>query len=265
MARMPRSENLLLNVPQLVHDDKVKRLKPAAAGAYFRLFFKGYWDAERPGYLPADDDLLAADAQVRSEDWPQVRSEIEHIFDTKTAPGYWIVPGIPDSYDRQTVKVHSKMESGRVAAQKRWANERNKLDRSPNGSPSGSTLQVLGSRFSVLGEEEPNPLGQPAAPVDPPEDRQLPLDPNDPDRVETPQEWARGFPDLWSEYPRKVKRAEAEVAYMRLTPRTQRTYDLLFAALEHWKRGEWANRPPDKIEHCSTWLNNRRYLDAKAK
>jgi hypothetical protein len=80
---------------------------------------------------------------------------------------------------------------------------------------------------------------------------------------ETPAEWSVGFEEFWEAYPRKVKRAEAEAAYRKLRPRTQETYDALFAGLEHWKRGEWSTRDPDKIEHASTWLNNRRWQDAQ--
>ena len=79
---------------------------------------------------------------------------------------------------------------------------------------------------------------------------------------ESVKEWAKGFDDFWADYPRKVGKEVARVAYLKLRPRTQETYDLLFAGLKLHMRTEWADREPDKIPHASTWLNQRRYLDA---
>jgi hypothetical protein len=89
------------------------------------------------------------------------------------------------------------------------------------------------------------------------------LDPNDPDRIETPREWAAGFDGFWEDYPRKTSKQDALRAYMKLAPRSQRTYDALFAGLAYWKRNEWRERAPDKIEYCATWLNAGRFRDAE--
>jgi hypothetical protein len=88
--------------------------------------------------------------------------------------------------------------------------------------------------------------------------------PEDPDdREETPAQWADGFTGWWAEYPRKVNKESARQEYLKIRPRSQRTYDLLFAGLELHKRKEWADLKPDqKPPHASTWLHQRRYCDA---
>lgn len=80
---------------------------------------------------------------------------------------------------------------------------------------------------------------------------------------ETPKQWLEGFPDFWQSYPRKVARQAAEKAYAKLKPRTQATYDLLFAGLAVWKQ-EWEGRDMDKIPHASTWITQGRFRDAEA-
>jgi uncharacterized protein YdaU (DUF1376 family) len=81
---------------------------------------------------------------------------------------------------------------------------------------------------------------------------------------ETSRQWREGFDGLYEAYPRKRDRAEALKAYLKIRPRTQQTYDAIWAGLDWWKREEWAERQPDKVEYLSTWLNKRRWLDAQA-
>jgi hypothetical protein len=76
-------------------------------------------------------------------------------------------------------------------------------------------------------------------------------------------EWGDGFEAFWKEYPRRVGKHIARLAYMKLKPRTQATYDLLFKGLALHKRTEWAGREATYIPHCSTWLNQQRFRDAE--
>ena len=94
-----------------------------------------------------------------------------------------------------------------------------------------------------------------AAPTAP---RRTRTDPGETDLAD----WIEGFETFWREYPRKVAREAARRAYAKIRPRTQATCDLIFAGLDHYARTIWPDRPPDKIEHASTWLNQRRFTDA---
>ena len=72
--------------------------------------------------------------------------------------------------------------------------------------------------------------------------------------------------EFWPAYPRKVGRRVAERAFLKLIrdgPETDELFDELMHGLEWYIRDEWANREPDKIPHATTWLNQRRWEDAK--
>lgn len=80
---------------------------------------------------------------------------------------------------------------------------------------------------------------------------------------ESVKEWQKAFERWWIEYPRKVAKSAALLAWMKVRPRTQATYDLLVKGLRLHKKSEWRDRPSDKIPHAATWLNQRRHTDAE--
>jgi hypothetical protein len=69
-----------------------------------------------------------------------------------------------------------------------------------------------------------------------------------------------GFQAFWDAWPVHVGRKVASKAYGAAIDRGV-TLGALIAAVERDKRTQWRDRPPDKIPHASTWLNQDRWLD----
>lgn len=152
MARMPRSDSFLVDAPRLVEDERVVGLSLLAAGAYFRIFFRGWTNPERPGFLVANDAYLCGLAQCPFADWPSIRVEIEPIFDAISEPGFWIVPGLPATYLRQNLFVEAQRAKGVKSGK---ARRKNRGSISVGDSVEPNPQPSLGSRFSVLGEPQP--------------------------------------------------------------------------------------------------------------
>lgn len=69
-----------------------------------------------------------------------------------------------------------------------------------------------------------------------------------------------GFQAFWDAYPTSLGRKMAVRAYVGAIGRGV-TLGTLVAAVERDKATQWRERPPDKIPHASTWLNQDRWLD----
>lgn len=68
---------------------------------------------------------------------------------------------------------------------------------------------------------------------------------------------------FWPLYPRHVAKEAARVAFLKAVGKDE-NHTLLKAILHgiRWHQAsEWKDRPPDKIPHASTWLNQKRWLD----
>ena len=244
MAAKDRPPSFQFYPRDFISDPAVQTMTVEQQGAYFRLLCFA-WLQPRQGWLRDDDAQLSLLSGLNGT-WTQNRPSIERAFVVRK--GWWI--------QRRMVRERKKQKNRRFQAQKgasvtnaaRWGSvAQRQSERRPSVSP------AFASAFAV-GEEESKPTPCPSG-----DGRQEGLEGIG---EESLHEWSKGFDLFWKEYPRKVARIEAFNAYRKLKPRTQETYDLLFAGLEAWKR-IWSKREPDKIEHAATWLNNRRYEDAQ--
>lgn len=66
------------------------------------------------------------------------------------------------------------------------------------------------------------------------------------------------FADLWTLWPVRIKRMEAEKAWSKLTPAQQVA---ALTALVSWRSVWLAEGRLQYIPHCSTWLNQQRWTD----
>lgn len=71
-----------------------------------------------------------------------------------------------------------------------------------------------------------------------------------------------GFERFYKRYLRHVGLQEAKKAWEKLHPDIFLEKEIM-DGLEWYITHEWANRPIDKVPHPATWLNQRRWEDAK--
>jgi hypothetical protein len=71
-----------------------------------------------------------------------------------------------------------------------------------------------------------------------------------------PEKW-NTFDTLWTLYPRRVARKDAEKAWMRLDEKQRAD---AIEALVAWRK-IWAQKDIQYIPHASTWLNGERFYD----
>lgn len=270
MARMPRAKEFLIEPARLTEDNDTIRLSLSEWGAYSRIFLRAWHQPECPGVIPAVDTVLASMAGcLDPAEWNRIRTVIEPLFDTGSRPGFWIAQGLVETHERQTAFVKVQRAKGIASGKARRARRSNRGSDSVQTAvePTLEPPSVLGSRFSVKEESTPTHSGHPAPPSDRREVEQLALDPSDPNREETEREWVgdrdSGFEELWRDYPNKLGKAEALKAWKKLRPRTQAHLDVIWQGFEFYKRRVWCDRPPDKIERMSTWINNARYRDGE--
>ena len=88
-----------------------------------------------------------------------------------------------------------------------------------------------------------------------------------PSRRATPKgtdaEWSEAFNLFWDEYPRRVARQAAYLAWLRIEQRGQEGFDAVMAGLDLWRERWKAEGTEDRyVPHAATWLNQRRYADA---
>lgn len=69
-----------------------------------------------------------------------------------------------------------------------------------------------------------------------------------------------GFDEFWRVYPRKIGKDAARKAYASATKRGAAPDDLIRAVVRDLET-QWVDRPPDKIPHPTTWLNQGRWED----
>jgi hypothetical protein len=139
-----------------------------------------------------------------------------------------------------------KTEARRAAAEKRAAKasaaESDQVSgRTPDGLSPESAQSPLAEekRSEEKRSEENNQLARPAA-----------------ERVP-----ASDFAEWWASYPRKVGKSKAERSYTAARKRGVTREQLehgLAASMDQWRR---ERRPPDKIPHPTTWLNEGRWED----
>lgn len=75
--------------------------------------------------------------------------------------------------------------------------------------------------------------------------------------------WVRMFDRFWSVYPRKVKRAKAEEAWLKLAPSDPALVfplaETVANVLDERIRLDWRGAPRTKIPHASSFLNGERF------
>lgn len=80
-------------------------------------------------------------------------------------------------------------------------------------------------------------------------------------KTETKTALRAGFARFWEKWPKRVARAEAERAWLRLAPGADLEAAILTAVAAQSARQEWAAEGGKFIPHPATWLNGRRWED----
>lgn len=81
-------------------------------------------------------------------------------------------------------------------------------------------------------------------------------------KKKTPSPLGDGFEEFWQKYPRKVAKAEAELAWRATKAHLVRT--ALMAGLQRWIEHGWAGKELQFVPHASTWLRGARWRDDPA-
>jgi len=81
-------------------------------------------------------------------------------------------------------------------------------------------------------------------------------------RTDTKPEAPPGFDVFWTAYPRKVAKADALKAYVRLDPDDDLQAELLQALRRQSTWPQWTKDDGQFIPHPASWLNARRWEDA---
>lgn len=164
-----------------------------------------------------------------------------------TADGYEVRNYLAYQQSREQVEASResdrarKTEARKAAAEKRAAKaSAQESARTPDGLPTESAQSPLAEekRREEKRSEENNHLARPK-----------------------PERTCADFDDWWGVYPRKVGKQKAEKAYgvarrNGVTP--EQLHDGLVASVAQWRR---ERRPPDKVPHPTTWLNEGRWDD----
>ena len=77
------------------------------------------------------------------------------------------------------------------------------------------------------------------------------------------REWGRGFPKFWTEWPRKVSKADALKAWGPIMPAKHDdfriTYKAVLALLRHHKADLFNGREKRSIPYPATWLRDNTF------
>lgn len=135
---MPRSNReplpwSRLSYRDFLDDPQIKKLRHRAPEAGFPLLelFRAAWEAElrgwRPGYLPADGELLASIAGLNGE-WEAIAPALALAFDTTSEPGWWIQKRIVREYEHSrrvsAVRAVAGAAGGRAFAERMQSKRR---------------------------------------------------------------------------------------------------------------------------------------------
>jgi uncharacterized protein YdaU (DUF1376 family) len=221
-------------------------LSPEARGAHIDLMAYAATQSPDRCSIPDDDRRLAYAARMRLERWRKVRAQVL---------AHWTHRPESCQYQQSRLAVDASSYDNF-----RRRNGDGSEVRPVHGTKGGSTrVSDLGVDSSTESDKAEETERQGNGVTEPDEAPSLPgLG------EETLKQWTEGFEWFYQEYPRKIDRAMALKAYLKIRPRTQQVYDQIMDGLRWWKSHEWDGREETKIEYPSTWLNKRRWLDAQA-
>lgn len=211
-------------------------MTPEQRGGYASLLFHA-WLQPRPGWLPADDDLLAALSGL-AERWPECRTAIARAFHVRK--GWWVQPRMVGERRAQQRRHFQAKKGARTTNSKRWGSVAQRLDSESRGVSLAfaSAVAVEESKSTDMAAARPS-MGVTAKKPDP------------------KAEWLEAFTeDFYPAYPRKVRPDAARRAWLATKPWTQETCDAIASGLDKWK-AYWSERetPKDKIPYPATFLN----------
>lgn len=218
-------------------------LAPADMRPWLLMLWLTAWRQTPCGSLPADDALIAARIGMDPRQFKAHRDILMR--------GWRLASDGRLYHQTITTSVMSMLESRlRERGWKRGQRLKNQAlsDECPPGL-----------RLSPVGVVAPVPV-----PV-PEEEKYTPKPP-------APQRSARarsagaepdGFPEFWSAYPRKAAKQAAVKAFARLAPSRELLDTLLSAVRSQSTSPDWRKDDGQFIPHAATWLNGRRWEDAR--
>lgn len=240
-----------------------------AQGAYWRLVCHA-WLCETPGFLPDDDETLAA-LSGAGERWPALRDQVMAAF-TKCEPdasqnaSCWSHPRLLEEREKQLKRL-SRAKAGGVA---RWTGIEPEARAEAGKSLAGkrwkkpSEPDASGVRASMRAECVPLPLESK-------KNLESKHSSPDGDTGVVKREWQAAYDnDFYPSYPargeppRKTNREKGRKVWMTLAPKTtedgQALFDRIDEALardvESWKLGS-----PKFIPMIDVWLRRKAWED----
>lgn len=245
-----------------LNDPAVMAMAADSEGCYIRLLARS-WKSPTPGRIPLDlVPEMAGLHRIAPDRLPTVTRQVGAAFEVDGCS--WVQKRMVAEYEAAVGRTEARHRGAATTNQKRWGSltDRSAIaNRVAQPSLSGRYARVdvgVDSTYEEAEESEPSTNGQGKAE----ESESAEVIPGIGE--ETKRQWSEGFEWFWEGYPRKVGKESAKSAYLKIRPRCQETFDALMAGLAWYKTGEWADRDQDKIPHASTWINQRRWLDAEA-
>lgn len=199
-------------------------------GAYLLLLMAAW--RSKDCCLPDDDRLLARYAHLTAGQWMRMRPTLIQFFAVQDG----VLRQSRLTAEREVVRQRSMAASN--SARAKW--------RKYKDTPQAVAERTLSERYAPI----PIPIDTPIVPKGTKEKKQARLDSLNGHRVE--------FEALWSAYPRKVGKMDAEKAYLKAL--STATAEAIHAGVVRYAI-ERKGQDPQYTAHPATWLNRKRWLD----
>jgi len=209
-------------------------------GAYLLLIFR-YWQTGAP--LPNDDVLLARFARVSDDKWPQIRSVIQHLFNTCSTN--WQHARIDYDLAEVQAKVLARSGAGKASAA---AKKRNaiKAAKSAAARVSGDVSTQI-NKCSTSVQQKVNKVEVEEEVLS---SKDLPEESGEVSQFDT----------FWTTYPRKVGKDKAKAKFSKLKPPDQlRAISDVQARIK--SDPQWLKGNGEFIPYPTTYLNGSGWAD----
>jgi hypothetical protein len=181
------------------------------------------------------------------EGWAAVRDAFAEVLNSEGGYNtFWFLPFLRAEAQRQQSVSQAKAAAGSKGNEARWGSQ-----------------TIARATPSENGDRKPSPSA-----VDSDSDSETlnltPLTPPATSRRRESGDWTKAFEEhFWPAYKahRSTGKAAALAVWARLDPKSQETFEAIWAGLQACITGEWRGKDPQYIPHARTWLFQRRWLD----
>jgi uncharacterized protein YdaU (DUF1376 family) len=215
------------------------------------------WHADRPGYVPLDEDLLAKNARMTPKQWQRCRKAILGCLKI-TDDGAWVYSKRMDAErQKQIAYASQKSEAGKKGAGKRWKEHETEMavpsvchasaivlplanDSSSSASSSASSTAYPESEEAIV--------RSPAAPLE--------LVPSD--------SFVPDLEAIYALYPRKGDGKTKGLVRLKAQLRTRESYEQALQAVRNYaEKTQAEHTEPGFIKRFDTWCSSawRDYID----